>query len=172
MTMKRYSLIVFVLMLTTSSFVYATPSISIQEIDHTQMNRRIFSEDETNLDTWLPEKDNKLKFLVTVTEPPSKVKIEFDFTEVSNWPGYCMNADDGYGIKQDLCIYEEDQDKNNSDGYKAYATVADALNGNMLPITEYRVEGGTRNGFVPLTSCPSGEEDHLIYSFKSSNTIS
>lgn len=154
--MKRYSLIALVLMVTASSFVYAAPTIRIQEIDHTRMNRMIFSEDEARFDTWLPEKDNKLKLLVTVTEPPSTGKIEFDFPEVSNWRGYCMNADDGYGTKQDLCVYEEDQDKyqdrhnpHNPDGYKAYATVADALNGNMLPITTYRVEGGTRHGFIP-----------------------
>ncbi len=66
---------------------------------------RIHAKDTSIYDTWLPENGNTLELLVSVTGAPSEGEIQFHFTEVSNWPGTCMNA--GTGTKQDLCIYNE-----------------------------------------------------------------
>lgn len=74
-------------------------------------------------DTWLPENGTTVDLLVSVSDyNHSSGEIQFRFTEVSNWPGTCMNA--GTGTKQDLCLYGQSKD--------VFASVADARAGTKL----------------------------------------
>ena len=111
--MKRCSLIVFLLFAASTSLASAA-SISIQ------------AKAASTYDGWLPENGNTLDLLVSVSDyNHSEGELQFSFTEVSNWPGYCMNA--GTGTKQDLCLYGAAQKK------EVFSSISDAQNGTRAP---------------------------------------
>jgi len=100
---------VFILLVCVVPFAYSA-SISIvgKETQTTQTT--------TAFNDWLPQDGNTVDLLVTVSDyGHSDGEIQFHFTEVSNWPGTCMNGSpkrtSGTDLnnnpisKQDLCLY-------------------------------------------------------------------
>ena len=93
--------------------------------------------DATLYDTWLPGNGNTLTLLVSVTGAPSEGELQFRFTEVSNWPGHCMNAPlnaSTAGAKQDLCIYGQ--------VHGVYTSTANALAGSPLSLPTDTLKNG------------------------------
>jgi len=98
--------------------------------------------DATTFDTWLPQDGNTVDLLVTVSDyDDSDGEIQFRFTEVSNWPGTCMNdrlyrtsGTDANGnpiSKQDLCLYGQSKD--------VFLSVANARSGTALSVRKLQL---------------------------------
>ena len=118
--MKRL-LISFLLLMLLPTLASAAATVSIA------------AEDTSTYDQWLPTDSSTLNVLISVTGATSEGEPQLRFTDVSNWPGFCMNAGDTTNRKQDLCIYSQ------SDA--VFSTVADAKSQTPLGTVRRRVNG-------------------------------
>jgi len=122
--------LVFILLVCVVPFAYSA-SISIvgKETQTTQTT--------TAFNDWLPQDGNTVDLLVTVSDygNNSDGEIQFRFTEVSNWPGTCMNdrlyrtsgtVNNKAISKQDLCLYGQSKD--------VFLSVADARAGRRATV--------------------------------------
>jgi len=99
---------------------------------------------------WLPQDGDTVDLLVSVSGyTHSHGEIQFYFTDVSNWPGTCMNSTDTE-TQQDLKIYNKRGKEQSS---QVFASVADARAGTALSVVpahltwETQADGTTRARF-------------------------
>ena len=96
-------------------------------------------------DTWLPENGTTVDLLVSVSDyNHSSGEIQFRFTEVSNWPGTCMNAGKTQDTKQDLCIYGQSD--------LVFSSVGDAKSQTALGNVRKTVDGKSVMGWDSIAS--------------------
>ncbi len=112
--MKRCYLTILLFLFTSFPFANAQ-NVCIEPKDISGPN---------NFNKWLPKDGDTVTFLVTISGASSSGSIVLNLTNVSNWPGTCMNK--GSGNDPDLYFTLNDQSK------EAYADVAYARSGQML----------------------------------------
>ncbi len=117
--MKKYYLTILLLLFTLLPFAHAQ-SVCIEPLN---VSRETFKID---FNAWLPEDGDEVTFLVTVKDVQSTGSIVLNLTNVSNWPGTCMNK--GTGNDADLYFDADDQVK------AAYADVKHARSGQVLNV--------------------------------------
>jgi len=112
---------VFILLLCVVPLAHSAASVSIEA-----KNTQTF-----NLNTWLPAAGDTVDLLVSVSGyTHSHGEIQFYFTEVSNWPGTCMNSTETE-TQQDLKIYNK---RGKEQSTAVFSSVANARAGTALSV--------------------------------------